>query len=87
MSSSEHEPAAANEIVRFHLSFGTAERVLELHVDDGTGHCAGCAWQDIPRPVWPCDHAHYARVAHELANRATGPPTVSNATSLPSTGT
>lgn len=55
-----------SEIVKFHLNFGITERVLAAHVDDGSGHCAGCAWHNVPRPVWPCDHAYYAGVAREL---------------------
>lgn len=49
--------ADASEIVKFHINFGITARVLAAHVDDGSGHCAGCAWQNVPRPVWPCDHA------------------------------
>lgn len=56
----------ASEIVKFHVYFGTAEHVLRTHIDDGSGHCAGCAWRDKPRPVWPCDHVHYAGVARDL---------------------
>ena len=72
--------ARASEIVRFHVYFGTAEHVLRTHVDDGSGHCAGCAWQDVPRPVWPCDHVHYAGIARDLETR------VDDCVSCPGTG-
>lgn len=33
---------------------GLPAGLLDVHVDDGTGHCAGCKWWDRPRPVHPC---------------------------------
>jgi hypothetical protein len=33
---------------------GLAARLVELHNDDGTGHCEGCRWWDRPLPVHPC---------------------------------
>jgi hypothetical protein len=38
-------------------------RLIALHADDGTGHCAGCTWWDRPRPVYPC-------ATRDLATRA-----------------
>lgn len=66
MSPGERALADAGEIVKFHINFGTAARVLATHVDDGSGRCAGCTLHNIARPVWPCVHAHYAGVAREL---------------------
>jgi hypothetical protein len=46
----------------------TVEQMLRDHVDDTTGHCAGCN-ADVPaRPVWPCG---FRRLA-ELARRPDG---------------
>lgn len=40
----------------------TAE-MLRLHVDDGTGHCAGCRWWQSAIPTWPCGLRWYAEQA------------------------
>lgn len=52
---------------------GMAARMLAQHVDDGSGHCAGCAWQETSRPVWPCLIRWYAveadKVARQLGSR------------------
>ena len=48
-------------------------RLVALHVDDGTGHCAGCAWRDRPRPVHPCTTRQTAtRALHIQATRLAG---------------
>jgi hypothetical protein len=44
--------------------------MLRDHVDDGTGHCAGCRWWQSAQPVWPCPTAWYA---HEAKQRLQGP--------------
>lgn len=38
-------------------------QMLREHIDDGTGHCAGCAWQEKARPTVPCLIRHYAELA------------------------
>jgi hypothetical protein len=38
---------------------------LRDHVDDGTGHCAGCRWWQSAIPTWPCPIVWYAQRAHE----------------------
>jgi len=48
-------------------------RLVALHVDDGTGHCAGCTWWDPPRPVHPCTTRQAAtRALHIQAARLAG---------------
>jgi hypothetical protein len=37
--------------------------MLRVHVDDGTGHCAGCRWWQSATPTWPCGIRHYAEQA------------------------
>jgi hypothetical protein len=44
-------------------------QVLREHVDDGTGHCAGCAWQERARPTVPCLTRHYAELATQRPRR------------------
>lgn len=39
--------------------------MLRVHVDDGTGHCAGCRWWQSAQPTWPCPTVWYAQRAHE----------------------
>jgi len=42
---------------------GMAERLLALHVDDNTGHCAGCVQHDRPAVEHLCvirNHALHA---------------------------
>ena len=46
----------------------TAE-ILREHVDDGTGHCAGCRWWQSAIPTWPCQTRWYAERAHETLRR------------------
>jgi hypothetical protein len=48
---------------------GMAERILAEHVDDGTGHCAGCTWNERARPVVPCLTRHYAELAVQHGRR------------------
>jgi hypothetical protein len=43
--------------------------MLRVHVDDGTGHCAGCAWQERARPTVPCLTRHYAELAAQRPRR------------------
>lgn len=43
--------------------------MLREHVDDGTGHCKGCRWQEAARPVSPCMIRHYAERADEALRR------------------
>jgi hypothetical protein len=59
------EPAwvDSSPIVAFLRTFGISERTLATHVDDGSGHCAGCTWHESPRPIWPCADAFYAAAA------------------------
>jgi hypothetical protein len=54
-----------SEIVTFFLAHGLTERMLAIHIDDGTGHCAGCAWQQAAPPVHPCALRYCAEVAAE----------------------
>jgi hypothetical protein len=47
----------------------TVEQMLRDHVDDTTGHCAGCN-ADVPaRPVWPCGFRRLAELARRPAGR------------------
>jgi hypothetical protein len=57
---------STSEIVTFYLTHGLTEQMLAIHVDDGTGHCAGCAWQQAAPPVHPCALRYCAEVAAEL---------------------
>lgn len=63
MSAPKRPSIDSSEIIAFHRNFGIVQRTLAAHVDDGSGHCAGCAWHDAPRPRWPCVHAYYADAA------------------------
>jgi hypothetical protein len=47
------------------LAEGLSAELLRVHVDDGTGHCAGCTWQQRARPVHPCPTRWYAERADE----------------------
>jgi hypothetical protein len=38
---------------------------LREHVDDGSGHCAGCRWWQSAIPTWPCPTVWYAQRARE----------------------
>ena len=58
--------ASPSEIVTFYLLHGLTERMLAVHVDDGTGHCAGCAFQQAAQPVHPCTLRYCAEVAAKL---------------------
>jgi hypothetical protein len=60
------DPAPMSELVEFYVAHGLAEGMLAAHVDDGTGHCAGCAWPQTARPVHPCTLRHAAEAAIEL---------------------
>lgn len=71
MSTSPHPEIESDEIIAFHRNFGIIQCTLSMHVDDGSGHCAGCAWHDAPRPTWPCVHVYYA----DAAARSGGPTT------------
>ncbi|MGI5127176.1 hypothetical protein ACQEVB_10230 [Pseudonocardia sp. CA-107938] len=45
-----------------------ADRILAVHVDDGTGRCARCVVHDRPAAVHPCvhrNHALHARTVQE----------------------
>jgi hypothetical protein len=39
--------------------------LLRVHVDDGTGHCAGCSWRQAAVPIHPCGIRWYAERADE----------------------
>ncbi|MHA6628926.1 hypothetical protein ACU61A_26105 [Pseudonocardia sichuanensis] len=52
-----------SEIVTFYLANGLTGRILAAHVDDGTGHCAGCAWQQAAQPIHPCALRYSAEIA------------------------
>jgi hypothetical protein len=39
--------------------------LLRVHVDDGTGHCAGCSWRQAAVPIHPCGIRWYAERAAE----------------------
>ena len=56
---------ADNPVIAFMLAEGLYGELLRVHVDDGTGHCAGCTWQERPRPVHPCPIRSYAELAAE----------------------
>lgn len=45
---------AGDPVITFLAAEGLSGELLRLHVDDGTGHCAGCSWQQRARPVHPC---------------------------------
>jgi hypothetical protein len=48
---------------------GLSAELLRVHIDDGTGHCAGCSWQQRARPVHPCPTRWYAERAGETLRR------------------
>jgi hypothetical protein len=50
-------------MITFMVAQGLSAELLRVHVDDGTGHCAGCTWQQRARPVYPCLIRHYAELA------------------------
>lgn len=56
-------------IVAFYIANDLTERMLSTHVDDGTGHCAGCAWQQAAQPVHPCALRYNAEVADRQKRR------------------
>ena len=56
-------PAPSAIIEFFQLRPDLTAEMLRLHVDDGTGHCHGCSWQDAARPVSPCTIRWYAEQA------------------------
>jgi hypothetical protein len=56
-------------VITFLVAEGLSAKLLRLHVDDGTGHCAGCSWQQRARPVHPCPTRCYAERADELRGR------------------
>jgi hypothetical protein len=56
---------AEDPVITFMAAQGLSDALLREHVDDGTGHCAGCTWQERARPVVPCLIRHYAELAHE----------------------
>lgn len=47
-------------IVVFIARAGLADRMLSRHVDDGSGRCEGCSWQQSSRPIHPCVIRFYA---------------------------
>jgi hypothetical protein len=50
------------------LNQRTVEQMLRDHVDDATGHCAGCNADAPTQSLWPCG---FWRLA-ELAQRPAG---------------
>lgn len=66
-SREERWRAVAAEVARMP---GAAERLLEDHVDDGTGRCAKCSTGgQAGRYIWPCQlcmvAAHALEIRHE----------------------
>ena len=60
--------ASLATIVEFYIANGLTSRMLATHVNDGTGHCAGCSWQQAAQPVHPCALRYCAEVAAEEAS-------------------
>lgn len=56
-------------MISFMVAEGLSAELLRVHVDDGTGQCAGCSWQQRPRPVHPCPTRWYAERAAETLRR------------------
>lgn len=54
---------STSQLVTFYITHGLTDQILATHVDDGTGHCAGCAWQQRARPIHPCALRYCAEVA------------------------
>ncbi len=52
---------------------GMAAGMLAEHIDDGSGHCAGCKWQQHAQPIWPCLIRYYALRADEVERRRAAP--------------
>jgi hypothetical protein len=47
-------------------------QLLREHVDDGSGHCAGCRSQVSPRVWWPCTLRAVAAEVAALAGEEPG---------------
>lgn len=60
------DSAPMSELVAFYVAHGLTEGMRAAHVDDGTGHCAGCAWSQTAWPVHPCTLRHAADLAADL---------------------
>ena len=45
----------------------TVEQMLRDHVDDATGHCAGCNADAPTQSLWPCGFRRLAELAHRPA--------------------
>ena len=60
------DEAGLDPVVEFMASRGLSAGLLAEHVDDGTGHCAGCSWSARSRPVNPCVIRGYAEMAAEV---------------------
>lgn len=56
-------------VITFMVAEGLSADLLRVHVDDGSGHCAGCTWQQRARPVHPCLIRSYAERAAETLHR------------------
>lgn len=62
-------------MVEFLVREGLADRLLAVHVDDGSGRCAVCsAGAQAARDVWPCVLASYATRAAQVQRGRTGQP-------------
>lgn len=48
-------PNPDSDLVRFIFRHVTEQHILNTHVRDHTGHCAGCNWIEKASPVAPCD--------------------------------
>lgn len=60
---------ASEPVITFMVAEDLSGELLRVHVDDGTGHCAGCSWQQRARPVHPCLIRCYAEHADETLRR------------------
>ena len=52
----------------------TVEQMLRDHVDDATGHCAGCNADAPTRSLWPCGTRRLAELAQRPAGHRQLPP-------------
>jgi hypothetical protein len=56
-------------MIRLIVAEGLSSELLRVHMDDGTGYCAGCSWQQRARPVHPRPTQWYAKRAEETLRR------------------
>jgi hypothetical protein len=67
---SSHLPRVLGET--FTRNPGMAARLMRAHVDDGTGHCAGCG--SARRATWLCVLVGITARANEAGGRRDDPP-------------